>query len=163
MKVFDIKSLYAILFIVMSTFSYATFAASASAINTKGFGNSYAIKGYDPVAYWHNSEPRKGKKQFKAEWRDATWLFSNQSNLDSFKSNPEKYAPQYGGYCAWAMADGKGRTVKIDPEAWHIYNDKLYLNYNLKVRGEWLKTKAQDVAIADVNYPNITDVKKYKK
>lgn len=151
-----------ILTVLLWGFASAAFAGDAAAINTKGLLNSAAIKGYDPVAYWNSDQPQKGSKQFSHEWRGARWHFANEENKTLFIENPEKYAPQYGGYCAWAMADGKGRTVPVDPEAWSIENGKLYLNYNLKVRAEWLKTKDQDIVVADKNYPVITDVNQYQ-
>ena len=150
------------LIVVASLSLSVTAGAEVSAINTKGLFNDYAIKGYDAVSYWDQS-PAKGDKAFSVEWRGATWLFSSQAHLDKFMLNPVQYAPQYGGYCAWAMADGKGRAVNIDPQAWSIYQDKLYLNYNQNVLKEWLKTKDSDIEVADKNYPNISDVKTYIK
>ncbi|TDF35562.1 YHS domain-containing protein [Alteromonadaceae bacterium M269] len=135
--------------------------AAKDAVNTKGFGNSAAIKGYDTVAYFTQSKAVKGSDEFTTQWHGATWQFSSQANLDLFKGNPEKYAPQYGGYCAWAMADGDGRTAGIDPDVWHIHEGKLYLNYNRNVQKEWLSTKLADIKVADRNYPNVTDVKEY--
>ena len=148
--------------ILLWGFSGAVFAGDAAAINTKGLFNDAAIKGYDPVAYWTEKKPLKGDKKWSTEWRGASWHFASEENKSLFIQNPEKYAPQYGGYCAWAMADGKGRTVPISPDAWSIENGKLYLNYNLKVRTEWLKTKDKDIEVADKNYPVITDVNQYQ-
>ena len=93
--------------------------AAKDAVNTKGFGNSAAIKGYDTVAYFTESKPVKGSEEFTTQWHGATWQFSSKENLELFKANPDKYAPQYGGYCAWAMADGNGRTAGIDSDVWH--------------------------------------------
>ena len=73
----------------------------------------------------------KGDKKLEFLWLDANWHFASQKNLDLFKQNPEMYTAQYGGYCAWAMADGK--TAGIDPDSWHIEDGKLYLNYNNKI------------------------------
>lgn len=152
------------LIIVMCTVLLSSFAVAGdvSAVNTKGLLSKEAIKGYDPVAYWKRGEPQKGLSKYTVEWRGATWQFSTEVNRQLFKNDPAKYAPQYGGYCAWAMADGAGRAVKINPNAWTIYKDKLYLNYNLKVTEEWLKTKDQDITVADRNYPNLTDVSNYR-
>lgn len=135
--------------------------AAKDAVNTKGIGNDFAIKGYDTVSYWTDGKAVKGSEEFSYEWHGAAWKFSSKENLELFKGDPDKYAPQYGGYCAWAMADGKGRTVNISPEAWTIYNDKLYLNYNQNVLKEWLSTKDADIELADKNYPNITDVSSF--
>lgn len=158
------KTIYSV-FLLLAWVIAAPALAAKDAVNTKGIGNSAAIRGYDAVAYWslkEGSEAVKGSKEFTTEWHGAEWRFASQENLDTFKADPTKYAPQYGGYCAWAMADGKGRTVSVDPDSWSIYKDKLYLNYNARVLEEWLKTKDADIEVADRNYPNITDVKSYK-
>ncbi len=94
-----------------------------------------AIKGYDPVAYFTDAKPVQGKKEITYDWQGATWHFSSQDNLALFRENPEKYAPQYGGFCAYGVANGY--AVKIDPEAWAIVDGKLYLNYDLGVQQEW--------------------------
>ena len=106
-----------------------------------------AIRGYDPVAYFIESKPVKGTEQFSYKWNDANWIFANQQNLDSFKLSPEKYAPQYGGYCAYGISED--HKAPTDPEAWTIVEGKLYLNYNLKVKEYW--TKDQLMRIEDAN------------
>src|SRR5688572_20851360 len=89
--------------------------------------SNLAIQGYDPVAYFKNSKPVQGKKEFSYSWKDATWNFASQENLEDFKNNPEKFAPQFGGYCAYGVADG--HKAPTSPDAWTIVGDKLYLNY----------------------------------
>ena len=91
-----------------------------------------AIQGYDPVAYFKDSKPVKGKNEFSYVWKGATWNFVNSQNLNEFKSNPEAFAPQYGGYCAYGVADGHKATTS--PDAWTIVEGKLYLNYNKEVQ-----------------------------
>ncbi len=86
------------------------------------------IEGYDVVAYFSNSAIR-GSDEFKTTYKGGTFKFSNEENLLKFKENPEKYAPQYGGYCAYAIAL-KGKKVKINPKTFEIRNGKLYLFYN---------------------------------
>lgn len=152
-----------LLAVILSITSTVALADSLAAINTKGVFNSAAIKGYDPVSYWNSVTPKKGNKQWRFKWRGADWHFASQENKALFVDNPKKYAPQYGGYCAWAMADGEGRAVAVDPTVWTIYNHKLYLNYNVNVKEQWLKTKMQDIARADHNYPAITNVAQYKE
>lgn len=115
-----------------------------------------AIKGYDTVAYFTENAAVKGDKALSYEWHDAIWRFSSEKNLALFKENPEKYAPQYGGWCAYAMSDA--RTVKIDPEAFEVYNDKLYLNYSKSVLGHWKKDKDLFITEADGHYPNVVDL-----
>ena len=138
-----------------------TFSAMAEddAIKTGIFSN-VTIDGYDTVAYFTQGKPVEGSDKFETTWRDATWRFASQENLDLFKQDPTKYAPQYGGYCAWAMSEGN--TAGIDPDAWHIEDNKLYLNYNKSVQKEWFKNMKADIVSADKFYPEITNVNKYK-
>ena len=143
--------------VVFTLFTLPAFALD-DAVST-GIFNDTAIDGYDTVAYFTQGKPVQGDEKFEYSWRDANWLFASQENLDLFKQNPEMYAAQYGGYCAWAMADGK--TASIDPDQWHIEDGKLYLNYNKKVKKEWLNTKQADIVSADKNYLEITDVSKF--
>lgn len=93
-------------------FTVSTYAGDVVAINSKSAFNSAAIKGFDPVAYWVQGKPVKGDKALAVEWRGATWRFSSAKNRGLFKANPAKYAPQYGGYCAWAMAGRLISTLK---------------------------------------------------
>lgn len=118
---------------------------------SKGF----AIKGYDTVAYFTAGKPVKGDKRFSHSYKGATWLFSTQENLDAFKANPEKYAPQYGGYCAYAVS--KGSTAKIEPDSWKVVDGKLYLNYNKSIQKKWEKDIAGYIKKADANWPNVLD------
>ena len=95
-----------------------------------------AIGGYDAVNYFTASTAAIGTTDFSYEWNDATWQFASQSNLDQFKSTPKKYAPQYGGYCGFAMS--KGFAASVDPNSWHVENDKLYLFNSLEVKETFL-------------------------
>lgn len=114
-----------------------------------------AIRGYDAVAYFTESKPVKGSGDFVYTWNNADWYFSSQKNLDLFKANPVKYAPQYGGYCAYGLSRGyKASTV---PEAWTIDNGKLYLNYSLSVRSDWDKNRQERIQKADTYWPQIKD------
>lgn len=96
-----------------------------------------ALKGYDPVSYFTMGKPVMGQEKYKYEYMEALWLFSSQENMEMFKMNPEKYTPQYGGYCAWAMA--KGNKADIDPNVWKIVDGRLYLNYNKSIGRKWAK------------------------
>ncbi|MGB7413736.1 MAG: YHS domain-containing (seleno)protein, partial [Thermosynechococcaceae cyanobacterium] len=87
--------------------------------------NGIAIRGYDPVAYFTESQPVQGKSEFAYDWKGATWHFASAEHRDLFSGEPAKYAPQYGGYCAWAVKEGT--TAPIDPQAWKIVDGKLYL------------------------------------
>ena len=112
-----------------------------------------AIRGYDPVAYHTEGKPVAGKRAHRVEWKGATWSFASAENKALFEGDPEKYAPRYGGYCAWAVSNGG--TASIDPDAWTIVDGKLYLNYSLGVREQWSQDIPGNVAKADVNWPKI--------
>ncbi len=112
-----------------------------------------AIKGYDPVAYFTASKPLKGSSDFAYDWNGAEWRFATAANRDLFKADPVKYAPQYGGYCAWAVS--RGYTAGIDPEAWKIVNQRLYLNYSTKVQAQWSEDIPGNIAKAEENWPKL--------
>lgn len=112
-----------------------------------------AIRGYDPVAYFTQGKPVKGSGQFAYNWKNANWYFSSKQNLDAFVKNPEKYSPQYGGYCAYGLS--KGYKATTEPDAWTIHNGKLYLNYDLDVRDEWNKSRDERIKNADKNWPGV--------
>jgi YHS domain-containing protein len=112
-----------------------------------------AIRGHDPVAYFDRKGPVKGSKQFSHPWRGATWYFASAENRDKFAADPERYAPQYGGYCAYAVA--QGYTADIDPSAWSIVDGKLYLNYSLRVRERWNKDIPGYISKADASWPAV--------
>ena len=114
-----------------------------------------AIRGYDPVAYFTQGEPLKGSKTFRTEWNGAEWRFVSAEHLNLFNADPERYAPQYGGYCAWAVANNY--TASTQPEAWTIFEDKLYLNYSLSVRGQWEQDIPGNVVKGDANWPSVLD------
>lgn len=119
-------------------------ANAATPINLEG---GQAIQGYDTVAYFTEGKPVKGDANISAEYQGATWLFSQEKHKTLFVANPEKYAPQYGGYCAYAAANDA--LVEIDPTAWDITDGKLFLNYNDRVQKNWLKKKDFYVSKAD--------------
>ena len=128
-----------------------SFAASLSdPINKDG---QVAIKGYDPVAYFLQSSAVKGSPNFTHEWMGAKWQFSSAANRDEFAKNPEKYVPQYGGYCAYGVS--RGHTVPVDPEAWKIVDGKLYLNYSKGVQKTWLGNTAGYIDQANKNWPGL--------
>ncbi len=112
-----------------------------------------AIKGYDPVAYFTDQMPVKGSAAFEYLWNGAKWRFANAEHRDQFKAGPEKYAPKYGGYCAYAVSQGK--LVDIDPEAWTVFEGRLYLNVSKDVRRLWEKDKEEYIRKADENWPRM--------
>lgn len=118
-----------------------------------GFFSDKAIKGYDTVAYFTENKPVKGSTDYSFEYKGATWLFASQENLELFKDSPEKYEPQYGGYCAYAVS--QNTTASIKPELFTIYDGKLYLNYNQSINDKWLKQKVSFIEDADKNWPGL--------
>jgi len=118
-----------------------------------GTFSSLALKGHDPVAYFTEGRPALGSKQFEHEWNGATWRFASARHRDLFRADPERYAPQYGGYCAYAVAHGG--TAPGDPEVWKIVDDKLYLNVNRDIAQEWAKDIPGFIATADAKWPGI--------
>jgi YHS domain-containing protein len=112
-----------------------------------------AIRGYDPVAYFTQGMPVQGKKEWSYVWKDATWFFSNQENMNTFRQQPEKYAPQFGGYCAYGVMEG--HKASTQPNAWTIIGGKLYLNYNTDVRARWKKDQQQNIDTAKKNWPAV--------
>lgn len=132
----------------------STVLGSSIALARKTFSSrGVAIRGYDTVAYFTQGKPVKGKPALKTTWNGATWQFSSQANLEAFKANPAKYAPAYGGYCAWAMA--QGYTASTVPQAWDIKDGKLYLNYDLSIRKKWRRDIPGHIRKGDANWPKV--------
>jgi hypothetical protein len=136
----------------LSLFLLATPLLALSPVNKTLLGG-VAIDGYDPVAYFTDGRPIQGDKRFTFDWSGATWRFASAAHRDLFAMEPLKYAPRYGGYCAWAVAQGK--TADVDPEAWTIRSGKLYLNYDLEIRAQWLVDPDGNIARADANWPKL--------
>ena len=131
----------------------AVHAADPNIYSHKKLG---AIKGTDPVAYFSltaGQKAVKGLKQHTHSWNGATWRFSSIENKQKFIDNPEKYAPQYGGYCAFAVSHNF--TKPTDPNAWRIVDGKLYLNLSKKVQKKWIKDIPGNISKADNNWPSV--------
>ena len=116
-----------------------------------------ALQGYDPVAYFEEGKAVKGEAGHSASWMGATWQFASAKNREAFQADPERYAPQYGGYCAWAVSEGY--TADIDPHAWRIVNGKLYLNYSKSIQRRWEKDIPGHIAMGDKNWPGVLQKK----
>lgn len=127
-----------------------TGTADAGEINATRFGK-VAIKGYDAVAYHVDGKPVEGSKEITLDWMDATWRFASSEHRDLFAADPERYAPAYGGWCAYGVS--KGGLYDIDPKAWTIHEGRLYLNYSLEVRETWLEDVGGFVAKANQQWP----------
>jgi YHS domain-containing protein len=124
--------------------------AETDAVSPVNATDGIALKGYDPVAYFTTGEPTVGRDEYTYEWNGARYRFASGENLERFKSAPERYLPQYGGYCAYAMS--LNRIADIDPERWAIVDGKLYLNNNRLAQGLWSISKAGNIASADRNW-----------
>jgi hypothetical protein len=109
-----------------------------------------AIKGYDTVAYFKDGKALKGSESFTFQWHDMTWHFLSEENRGLFAASPEKYAPQYDGYCAWAMTEA--RKAHTDPELWMIVDGKLYLNCNKAAYENWIRDIPGNIKKADTNW-----------
>lgn len=132
----------------------ATFATPALAAEPPVFAEGgIAIKGTDPVAYFTEGQPVAGSSDFSAEHDGATWYFASAANRDAFIADPGAYAPQYGGYCAYAVS--QGYTASISPNAWTIHEGKLYLNFNRAVRAIWSRDIPGRIEAGDANWPSV--------
>lgn len=133
----------------------STAARAAPPINTLkpglfGGRGDTAILGYDTVAYFTDGRPVKGSDAFVHEWMGAKWRFASKEHLDLFKADPEKYAPQYGGYCAYGVS--QDNLVSIEPDKFKVLDGKLYLNYDADVQSKWLKDPAGFIRVADTKF-----------
>ena len=122
--------------------------ATLATVNTDGDG--VALKGFDAVAYFVVERAVEGDPKYEVAWNGAKWLFSNAENLQKFKQNPEAYAPQYGGYCSYAVS--KGYTADGDPNAWKVVDGKLYLNYSPEVKEIWEKDQHENIKKGEQNW-----------
>lgn len=116
-----------------------------------------AIKGYDPVAFFTDNKPIKGAPEITYTWNGAIWHFATIKNRDAFAASPEKYAPQFGGYCAYGVS--QNHKSPTDPFAFTLVKDKLYLNYNPKVKELWTKDTTANIMKAEKNWPGLKNQK----
>ena len=120
-----------------------------------GTFSSLAVGGYDTVAYFKQGKPVEGKAEFTTQYKGVTWRFASKENLDAFTANPAGYAPQFGGYCAWAVAHNY--TASGDPQVWSVVQGKLYLNYDRDVQAQWSKDIPHYIADGNKNWPGALD------
>lgn len=140
-------------------YSFLSVAADAPIYSHKTKG---AIAGTDVVAYFDleaGEDAVKGSDKFTYQWKGATWKFSNEENKQKFISNPEQYAPQYGGYCAFAVGSGReGFTTSIRPDSWTILDNKLYLNHNRSSYKLFTRKLESRISKADSHWPEVLTV-----
>lgn len=144
-------------FLVSAVALVGMYCSASSQQNEIFVKDNAAIGGYDVVAYFKESKPVKGITEFNVMYKGVKWLFANKTNADLFKANPEKYEPQYGGYCAYGCS--RGYKAKTSHDAWTIVDGKLYLNYNTDVRDSWNKDQQGYIKKADANWIKIRDSK----
>jgi len=141
--------LIGIAFVLAKVKRVAPLAWGHQQVNKPMFSDE-AINGYDPVAYFTTGKAAKGYKKYTYSWKTATWYFSSAENLNLFKENPEKYAPQFGGYCAFAVSNGF--TANSDPKVFKIINNKLYLCADKKFLEKWIIGGAQSLKKSEENW-----------
>lgn len=112
-----------------------------------------AIGGYDAVAYFTLGTPTPGSPEFTHPWQGAQWRFASAANRDLFAADPERYAPRFGGYCAYAVSENY--TARTDPQVWAIVDDRLYLNFDAEVAATWSADRQARIARAEANWPAV--------
>lgn len=125
--------------------------ARAAQVNAEG---GVAVRGTDVVAYIAEGRPVAGRAEFTHAWRGADWRFASAANRDRFAAGPHRYAPAYGGFCAYAVSEGY--TAPIDPAAWRIVDGRLFLNYDRSVQRRWERDIPGRIARADANWPRLS-------
>jgi len=145
------RALILILSLLLSGLAVTPAYADKDMIYTS-WNNSLAIGGYDTVSFF-SGKPKKGQPDYSLEFAGAEWRFSSRGNLDLFKTNPEAFMPQYGGYCAWAVANDK--LAKGSPKHWHVEDGKLYLNFNARIKRRWDKDIPTYISQANSYWPDI--------
>jgi YHS domain-containing protein len=128
-------------------------ALPALALARTNLEGGIAVRGTDVVAYFTEGRPRAGEAQFAHDWNGARWLFASAANRDAFAADPARFAPAYGGFCAWAVS--QGYTAPIDPAAWRIVEGRLYLNYDRSVQRRWERDMPGHIRRADANWPGL--------
>lgn len=147
-----LRSLQGTLFAAVVALTALVSASGPKSAVNKGDAD-VAVKGYDVVAYAVAGGPVKGAAQFAFRWNDAVWRFSSAENRDRFTKEPVRYAPQFGGYCSWAVS--RGYTADIDPTAWRIVDGRLYLNYSKSVQRRWEQDVPGNIAKGQANWPAV--------
>ena len=146
------RILSAILFVALAL---PAVAQTKSLLNLDKAG--VAIQGYDPVAFFTDNKPVKGKPEFPAKHNGATYLFASKEHRDAFKADPAKYEPAFGGYCAYGVS--RGKLVEIDVDAFQIVDGRLLLQYSKGVRDDFNKDSKGNLAKASANWPGLLEKK----
>jgi len=152
LRLFGMLTAIAVTSVAIATYFIPGANSAPQTINTLGT-DGVAIRGYDPVAYFTEGAPRKGKAEFTVEHKGAKWQFASAEHKAMFEANPEKYTPAYGGFCAYGVA--QDYLVKIEPDAWAIRDGKLYLNYDQNIQRRWSQKPDEYIATADKKWPGL--------
>lgn len=112
-----------------------------------------AIDGTDPLSYFKMGGPVAGASEITFDWNGAQWRFTSEDHRAAFANDPQAYAPQYGGYCAWAVSEGY--TASTVPDAWKIVDGRLYLNYSRRIQRRWERDIPARIAAGDANWPGL--------
>jgi YHS domain-containing protein len=129
----------------------ATAASAASPIAPVNTEHGLAIKGYDPVSYFADGKPMRGSAQFSTSYKGVLYRFASAEHRDRFVAEPEKFVPQYGGYCAYAIS--LNLIADIDPDEWAIVDNKLYLNNGFFAQTLWSFDKRGNISKGDRYWP----------
>lgn len=146
------RFLTAVLLVVMG--SVASAVAATPEINV-GYFNKLAMNGHDVMTYWRGGKPMEGNPDISPVYKGAKWIFVSDRNREQFLADPARYAPQYGGYCAFAAS--QNAVADVDPHAWRIWNDRLYLNYSPRVRRELASDIDENIKKADGFWPGLLE------
>ncbi len=149
------KLLRGVFLVALTALAASTVAMARESVVYTGTFSSTAVGGYDPVAYFTENKPVKGNSKISTEYKGAKWYFASPENRDKFVAAPTLYEPQYGGYCAWAVSQGK--TASGDPQFWKVVNNKLYLNYDADVQKKWEANIPDFIQKANANWPKVLE------
>jgi hypothetical protein len=133
-------------------------AQETPAVRLNADRSGLMVDGYDVVAYFTDGRPTKGTPEFEREWHGVKWRFASAANRDAFAASPEKFAPAYGGFCAYAVS--RNYTADTDPQAWEIVDGRLILNYSLQVRSLFQRDTPGNIRKADANWPALSRTNK---
>ena len=139
--------------VLLAGFVFSGFSSVAEAKDSYHTRKGRALEGYDAVSYFTQARAVRGNPSYAARWGGVEWLFSNAKNRDTFLGSPERYAPQFGGYCAYGVS--QGYTVRGDPEQWNVYRGRLYVNYNAGVKRQWEARKDSYIRQAQGRWPSV--------
>ncbi len=147
-----ISRLFAILLVTVGL-SVATVAQAETAVNVTPDG--VAIGGWDTVAYFTENRAVEGSPEFAHEWNGATWYFSTLENRELFAADAQAYAPQFGGWCAYALSQGQ-YAAEVEPgNAWTVRDGELFLNWDEGVRDRWMRNVDAGIATGHRNWERV--------